>query len=502
MMMNNNYNMMNNSNQMMMMMNNKNMINNNPMMKNNNIMNNNQIMSFNQMMNNNNQMNNKNQMVNNNQMMNNNQMINNSQMMMNNNNQMSNNNQMMNNNQKMNNNQMNNNNQIKMNNNQMMMMNNNQMINTNQKLNNNNKMMNNNQMMMMNNNQMKNNNNQMMMNNNNIMMNNNQMINNNQILNNNNKMMNNNQMMMMNNINNSIYNNNQNSNILDDNEKQEQLLEIDYMRKKINIYKERIKTLEELIKQKDFEIDNLKNRLSSNFCNNQNMQPINYNPMMMMEQMNNFKNKIENCNNEINDNDNNNNNYNNNNNNKAINEKENDIVKNLTLNFSFHGTNVHIQCQSNEKMKSIIKKFSAKAALEVDSYCFLCKGKKVIDNLTIDENGIFDKDLILVFEITNKILAENKKDETQMKSNPDLMINLLFNLEGKCILVDVSKNSRFSEAVEQFVMKAGIQNKEDLHFLYKSKKLESNENRTIQELFKESNNIRIEAIYTSGVIGA
>ena len=38
---------------------------------------------------------------------------------------------------------------------------------------------------------------------------------------------------------------------------EEQLLELDYMRKKLNIYKERIKTLEELIKQKDFEIDSL-----------------------------------------------------------------------------------------------------------------------------------------------------------------------------------------------------------------------------------------------------
>ena len=460
MMMNNNNNMMN----MMMMMNNKNMINNNPMMKNSNVMNNNQIMSFNQMMNNNNQMNNKNQMINNNQKMNNNQMNNNNQIKMNNN-------QMM----MMNNNQMINNNQMKNNNNQMMMNNNNIMMNNIQMINNNNKMMNNNQMMMMNNNQMKNNNNQMMM------------MNNNQMINNDNKIMNNNQMMMMNNINNSIYNNNQNSNKLDDNEKQEQLLEIDYMRKKINIYKERIKTLEELIKQKDFEIDNLKNRLSSNFCYNQNMQPINYNPMMMMEQMNNFKNKIENFNNEINDN---------NNTNKAKNEKKNDIVKNLTLNFSFHETNVQIQCQSNEKMKSIIKRFSTKAALEGDSYYFICKGKKVIDDLTIDENEIFDKDLILVFET-----AENKKDEAQMKINSDPMINLTFNFQGKYLTIHVSKNSRFSEAVEKFVMKTCIP-KKDLHFLYNSSLLQSNENRTIEEIFKGDNNIKIDAINDPEVIGA
>ena len=268
------------------------------------------------------------------------------------------------------------------------------------------------------------------------------------------------------------------------------------MRKKINIYKERIKTLEELIKQKDFEIDNLKNRLSTNFCYNQNMQPINYNPMMMMEQMNNFKNKIENFNNEINDN------INNNNNNKAINEKKNDIVKNLTLKFSFQGAEVQIQCQSNEKMQSIFKKFSAKVDLEGDSYFCICKGEKVIDDLTIDENGIFDKDLILVIEKTNKILAENKKDETQMKSNPDLMINLSFRLQDKSVTIQVSKNTRFSEAVGKFLMKAGIKNNEDIYLLYNSKKLESNENRTIEQIFKGGFNFSIDAIITSRIIGA
>jgi hypothetical protein len=374
-----------------------------------------------------------------------------------------------------------NNNQMKNNNNQMMMNNNNIMMNNNQKINNNNKMMNNNQMMMMNNNQMINNNSQMMM------------MNNNQMINNDNKIMNNNQMMMMNNINNSIYNNNQNSNKLDDNEKQEQLLEIDYMRKKINIYKERIKTLEELIKQKDFEIDNLKSRLSSNFCYNQNMQPINYNPMMMMEQMNNFKNKIENFNNEINDN------INNNNNNKAINEKKNDIVKNLTLKFSFQGAEVQIQCQSNEKMQSIFKKFSAKAALEGDSYFLMCKGEKVNDNLTIDENGIFDKDLILVCE--NNFLSKNKKEKAQMKINSDPMIKLSFNLQGQCLTIQVSKNNKFSEAVEKFALKACIP-KKDISLLYNSKLLESNENRTIEEIFEGDNNIKIDVIKNSEVIGA
>jgi len=316
-------------------------------------------------------------------------------------------------------------------------------------------------------------------------MNNKNMINNNQIMNIN---------QMMNNNNNSIYNNNQNNNKLNDNEMQKQLTELDYMRKKINIYKERISTLEELIKQKDFEIDNLKNRLSSNFCYIQNVQPINYNPMMMMEQMNNFKYKIDNIN-KINDN------------NKARNEKKKDIVKDLILIFEFNGQKIHIQSQSNEKMQLVIKKFCAKAGIEAESKFFISNGKELIHDLTIDENDISDQSIILVADKINKSLANNKKDEMQMKNihmkhydNP--AIQLIFRLDGREIFFMVNKDTRFSEAIEEFLMKASIGNKEDISCLYNSRLLGTNDNRTIKEIFGDKNNIAIDVILTSGVIGA
>ena len=74
----------------------------------------------------------------------------------------------------------------------------------------------------------------------------------------------NNQMMMNNNI-----------NQIGNDKIKELLEELDYMRNKLNLYEKRIKTLEERIKEKDSEIINLKNMLSSNFNYNQIMQPIN-----------------------------------------------------------------------------------------------------------------------------------------------------------------------------------------------------------------------------------
>ena len=191
-------------------------------------------------------------------------------------------------------------------------------------------------------------------------------------------------------------------------------------------------------------------------------------------------------------------------------QKKNDIVKNLTLNFLFNGQNIKIQCKSNEKIQTIIQKFSAKIAIEANSYIFLCKGKElIINDLTIDENEISDKDTILVADKINKVLDDNKKNEIQIKNFSEIpscnsMIQLSFILENKIIYIQVSKDTRFSEAVEKFLMKASIniENKEDIACLYNSRRLESNDNRTIEEIFKKSNNIRIDVILTSNVIGA
>ena len=115
----------------------------------------------------------------------------------------------------------------------------------------------------------------------------------------------------------------------------------------------------------------------------------------------------------------------------------------------------------------------------------------------------------MVADKINKVLDDNKKDEIQIKNFSEIpscnsMIQLLFILESKRFYIQVSKDTRFSEALEKFLMKASIniENKEGIICLYNSRRLESNDNRTIEEIFKEGNNIRIDVINNSGVIGA
>lgn len=190
--------------------------------------------------------------------------------------------------------------------------------------------------------------------------------------------------------------------------------------------------------------------------------------------------------------------------------KKNDIVKYLTLIFEFNGKNINIQCKSNEEMQSVFKKFCAKAVIEAESYIFICKGEKLINDLTIDENRISDKEKILVAAKINEISDYNKKEETQMKNYSEIPLNhptiqLSFQLEGRIILIQVSKDTRFSEAVEKFLMKTaiGIENKRYMIFISNSKKIDNNEDRTKEEIFGENkNNIRIDAFNQSNVIGA
>ena len=361
-------------------------------------------------------------------------------------------------------------------------------------MNNNNPMMNNNnnQLMNNNNNPMNNNNNPMMMNNNiNPMMNNNNpmMMNNNinpMMNKNNNPMMMNNNPMMVNNNNNQKMNNIKNPMMINNNEMQDQLIEFNSMRNIINLYEKRIKFLEEQIKKKDSEIINLKNRLSSNFCFNQNMQPFNFN-VMMMQQMMNFMNRI-NFINQLNDS------------NKMMNNNSNNSIKNLTLNFSFNNNmKIQIMCKSNEKMKSVIQRFLSKFGnFGNNNFIYIFNAKKINENLTVEESGLCNNGIIHVIDRKDKALIQNIPE---ISTSHKPMINLSFNLRnGENILIIIEKDARISEAIIKFFNKAGIVASESIYFVYNGVKIDHNDNRKIKELFK--NNDSIIVIDISKVYGA
>ena len=387
-------------------------------------------------------------------------------------------------------------------NNQMMVMNNsnNQMM-MNNNMNNQMMMNNSNNQMMMNNNMnnhmmMNNSNNQMMINNNinNQMMMNNNM--NNQMMNNsNNQMMmnNSNNQMMINKSNNQMMinkNNNQimmnnNINQMGNNKMKELLEELDYMRNKVNLYEKRIKTLEERIKEKDSEINNLINLLSSN--SNQYIQPFNYNHYpMMMGQMNNFMNSGNQANTS---------------NNMA---KENSS-KYITINFIFDGHKIAALGNSKMTIKGIINNFRIKLSIEDFSGDYYFKGNKIDKDskLTLEQSGISNEDYIYVFDQNDK----NQKEKiSKILSHKYDNITIIFESSvGFKAQISLSYYTKISKAFKLYCKKIGIGKaafEKGIFFIYNGENLKIHDNRTIEEISGYHNFIKIIVIDPNNIIGA
>jgi hypothetical protein len=245
------------------------------------------------------------------------------------------------------------------------------------------------------------------------------------------------------------------------------------MRNIINLYEKRIKFLEEQIKKKDSEIMNLKNRLSSNFCINQNMQSYN---AMMMQQMMNFMNRI-NFINQLN-------NYN-----KMQNSNNFNSVKNLTLTFSFNNNmKIQIMCKSNEKMKSVIQRFLSKCGnFGNNTYIYIFNAKKINENLTVEESGLCNNGVIYVIDKKDKDLIQNIPEKS---TSHKPMINLSFNLRtGKNIHIIIEEDARISEAIIKFFNKANIDASENIYFVFNGVKINHNDDRKIKDLFKNGDSI-------------
>ena len=79
-------------------------------------------------------------------------------------------------------------------------------------------------------------------------------------------------------------------------------------------------------------------------------------------------------------------------------------------------------------------------------------------------------------------------------------LNIIFNVEGKVVNVQATKNNKFSELSAKFLVKADAKNKVP-SFLLNNSMIESNDNRTLEQLHIQ-NNQRIEVVFTQNVIGA
>ena len=73
---------------------------------------------------------------------------------------------------------------------------------------------------------------------------------------------------------------------------------------------------------------------------------------------------------------------------------------NLNIIFNFDKARVTIQCKNDEKIKTIINKFSTKAEINEENYSFIYNAKKIDinKNITTSELGIMDGQTIEVIK--------------------------------------------------------------------------------------------------------
>jgi len=286
-------------------------------------------------------------------------------------------------------------------------------------------------------------------------------------------------------------------------------------------YQEKIEKLEKEIKEKDFEITQLKFKLMQNnntnkdtiqFMNNnmnQNMMcqmnPFNYNMNQMS--LNNIQEK-ENMN--IQSKENMKIGYNNNNEKKP---------KFLSIKVKTEdGKEVHIQSKSDDEMELVIKKFCCKVDLKKENYEFYVRGrmgmKMVEEHSTVEDNGIQgENDIIWVFKkilgdinkdnnntnIVNSSNINNKIDENNLEilGKP---INLYFENSGKKIAIQICSNNTFKDAVKKYLLKMGLFDEENLTFLCEGKKIEDDQMKL--EKICNKNNCFITVIKEQNILGA
>ena len=170
----------------------------------------------------------------------------------------------------------------------------------------------------------------------------------------------------------------------------------------ISPYEQKIRELEEKIKQKDFEIILLKEKLNNYKNNLFNMNnPMNMNnimPGMNLMNMNNNHNWMEHY-----DIMNNNNlNFpspNLNNENMMLNDAE-----KIQINFHYNNNVFKEFCGMYEKNKKVLKRFCKKQGINYKEHKFIFTGKKLFHNLTVAESGVFNNSNISIIKIESRHL--------------------------------------------------------------------------------------------------
>ena len=103
-----------------------------------------------------------------------------------------------------------------------------------------------------------------------------------------------------------------------------------------------------------------------------------------------------------------------------------------TLNFTYEGSTIKIQCKRNEYMKDIFKRYTIKISKDANDVYFMCNGSKINEASKLEEINNRDNEIsILVYDLNNK---KNENKEEQLKKYKDIICPEC----GEICLIDIN----------------------------------------------------------------
>lgn len=234
------------------------------------------------------------------------------------------------------------------------------------------------------------------------------------------------------------------NNINEMNNNQPNLMDADALRIRNIIlpYENKIKELEEVIRQKDFEIALLKDKLNNNGANFQNPNFMNLNQMKMIQQ--NSRKKISNKGQE------------------------------LIVTYESNVRNDSYSCFENEMAYKLFDKIYPDFEVNYNLYKFICDGKKLYPFLTIKENGLYNG--------------------CKIKNNP--AINFIFKFNNNSTLIILDGDYPIKKAIKYYLLKTGKKGYFDQFiFLYNDKQLNIESKTPVKSMFGLNINPNIQVKY-------
>ena len=186
----------------------------------------------------------------------------------------------------------------------------------------------------------------------------------------------------------------------------------------------------------------------------------------------------------------------NNMNNSMVNNVDNDIIK---LNFEYGNDVQKIKCLKDELVMSIINKYCKKNNLNQNSLIFYFQNKIIPNYMTASEIGLENNFSISVqnkiysslnnniFPIKNNFGFNNNLN--MVNSNTERKINLIFNYKDKKVVILLGENSPVGDGLRAFLEKENLNKNEykDFTFVYDGANISLTDQRRPNEVFKGLN---------------